>query len=66
MRRKKNDETGKNSLLNIIDKIFYYDYVANINLTQEEMFQHCAKRISDNSIPLLPKINQNIKISNNL
>ena len=58
IRGKKNDETGKCSLLNIIDnnsiqvenKIFYYDYVANMNSTQEEMFQHCAKRICDNSL----------------
>ena len=58
IRGKKNDETGKCTLLNIIDnnsiqvenKIFYYDYVANMNSTQEEMFQHCAKRICDNSL----------------
>ena len=58
IRGKGNDETGKCSLLNIIDnqtiqvenKTFYYDYVANMNSTQEELFQHCAKRICDNSL----------------
>ena len=58
IRGKTKDETGKCSLLNILDsntvqvenKIFYYDYVANMNSTQEELFQHCAKRICDNSL----------------
>ena len=58
IRGKGNDETGKCTLLNIIDnqtiqvenKTFYYDYVANMNSTQEELFQHCAKRICDNSL----------------
>ena len=58
IRGKNNEETGKCSLLNILDdktiqvenKTFYYDYVANMNSTQEEMFQHCAKRICDNSL----------------
>ena len=58
IRGKGNEESGKCSLLNIIDnqtiqvenKTFYYDYVANMNSTQEELFQHCAKRICDNSL----------------
>ena len=58
IRGKKLDETGKISLLNILDqktiqaddKIFHYDYVANMDSTQEEMFQHCAKTICDNSL----------------
>ena len=58
IRGKANEETGKCSLLNILDdksiqvenKTFYYDYVANMNSTQEELFQHCAKRICDNSL----------------
>ena len=58
IRGKKNDENGKCTILNILDdksvqidnKVFYYDYVANMNSTQEEMFQHCAKRICDNSL----------------
>ena len=58
IRGKRNDESGKCSLLNILDnksiqvenKIFYYDYVANMNSTQEELFQHCAKIICDNSL----------------
>ena len=58
IRGKKIDENGKCSILNILDdksvqidnKVFYYDYVANMNSTQEEMFQHCAKRICDNSL----------------
>ena len=58
IRGKKVNETGACSLLNILDdksiqvdnRIFYYDYVANMNSTQEEMFQHCAKRICDNSL----------------
>ena len=47
IRGKANEETGKCSLLNILDdksiqvenKTFYYDYVANMNSTQEELFQ---------------------------
>ena len=58
IRGKTTEETGKCSLLNILDdhsiqvesKTFYYDYVANMNSTQEELFQHCAKRICDNSL----------------
>ena len=58
IRGKGNEESGKCSLLNIIDnksiqvenKAFYYDYVADMNSTQEELFQHCAKRICDNSL----------------
>ena len=58
IRGKGNEESGKCTLLNIIDnqtiqvenKTFYYDYVANMNSTQEELFQHCAKRICDNSL----------------
>ena len=56
--RGKGEDSGKCSLLNILDeksiqvenKTFYYDYVANMNSTQEELFQHCAKRICDNSL----------------
>ena len=58
IRGKKIEENGSCSLLNILDnksiqvenKTYYYDYVANMNSTQEEMFQHCAKRICDNSL----------------
>ena len=58
IRGRKNDENGICSQLNILDnksiqvenKTYYYDYVANMNSTQEEMFQHCAKRICDNSL----------------
>ena len=58
IRGKKDDENGSCSQLNILDdksiqvenKTYYYDYVANMNSTQEEMFQHCAKRICDNSL----------------
>ena len=58
IRGKKNDENGECTILNILDnksiqidnKVFHYDYVANMNSTQEEMFQHCAKRICDNSL----------------
>ena len=58
IRGKKNEENGSCTLLNILDnksiqvenKTYYYDYVANMNSTQEEMFQHCAKRICDNSL----------------
>ena len=58
VRGKKNDEMGPCSQLNILDnksiqvenKTYFYDYVANMNSTQEEMFQHCAKRICDNSL----------------
>ena len=58
IRGKGSEESGKCTLLNIIDnqtiqvenKTFYYDYVANMNSTQEELFQHCAKRICDNSL----------------
>ena len=58
IRGKKIDEVGSCSLLNILDnksiqvenKTYFYDYVANMNSTQEEMFQHCAKRICDNSL----------------
>ena len=53
-----NDENYESSFLNYIDektiqvddKTYYYDYVANMNATQEDMFQHCAKRICDNSL----------------
>ena len=53
-----NDENYESSFLNILDektiqvddKTYYYDYIANMNSTQEEMFQHCAKRICDNSL----------------
>ena len=58
IRGKRNEENGKCTLINILDnktlqidnKIFYFDYIANMNSTQEEMFQHCAKRICDNSL----------------
>ena len=58
IRGKKTEENGSCTLLNILDnksiqvenKTYYYDYVANMNSTQEEMFQHCAKRICDNSL----------------
>ena len=58
IRGKKIDENGACSQLNILDnksiqvenKTYYYDYVADMNSTQEEMFQHCAKRICDNSL----------------
>ena len=58
IRGKGNEENGKCTLINILDnktlqidnKIFYFDYIANMNSTQEEMFQHCAKRICDNSL----------------
>ena len=58
IRGKKIDENGSCSLLNILDdksiqvenKTYFYDYVANMNSTQEEMFLHCAKRICDNSL----------------
>ena len=58
IRGKRIDEIGSCSLLNILDtksiqvenKTYFYDYVANMNSTQEEMFQHCAKRICDNSL----------------
>ena len=58
IRGKRNEENGKCSIINILDnktiqidnKTFYYDYVANMNSTQDEMFQHCAKRICDNSL----------------
>ena len=58
IRGRKNDENGPCTQLNLLDnksiqvenKTYFYDYVANMNSTQEEMFQHCAKRICDNSL----------------
>ena len=58
VRGKTSEENGTYSQLKILDdksiqvdnKIFYYDHVAGMNSTQEEMFQHCAKRICDNSL----------------
>ena len=58
IRGKKSDENESCSQLIILDnksiqlenKTYYYDYVANMNSTQEEMFQHCAKKICDNSL----------------
>ena len=54
----RSDENYKCCQFNIIDKktiqvddkTFYYDYVADMNSTQDEIFQHCAKRICDNSL----------------
>ena len=39
-----------NKSIQIENKTYLYDYIANINSTQEEIFQHCAKRICDNSL----------------
>ena len=58
VRGKKIDEIGKCTMLNVVDnnsiqvdnKTFYYDYVANMEATQEDMFQHCAKRICDSAL----------------
>ena len=58
IRGKKNEENGRCTMLNVIDnnsiqvdnKTFYYDYVANMEATQEDMFQHCAKKICDSAL----------------
>ena len=58
IRGRKSDENGPCTQLNILDdksikvenKTYFYDYVAKMDSTQEEMFQHCAKRICDNSL----------------
>ena len=56
IRNKKINEKGTCSFINISDNksiqventTYFFDYVANMNSTQEEIFQHCAKSICDN------------------
>ena len=56
IRNKKINEKGTCSFINILDNKsiqventpYFFDYVANMNSTQEEIFQHCAKCICDN------------------